>query len=207
MAASLAAFALEAVIAPAGAPAHADTTTGSQPSDGVLEERVQQRIAAAPELRGEQVDVEVSQGVATLKGSVANEADKILVERLARAEGVASVTNQLEVAPVKAQAREAGRTIERSASRAGKRLEQSAGSAGEAISDGWITAKVKSQLAAEKSIKASQIDVDTRDKVVTLRGTVPSDSARQRALDLARTTRGTVRVIDELHIGTPPATR
>jgi hyperosmotically inducible protein len=62
--------------------------------------------------------------------------------------------------------------------------------------DAGITSKVKAKLVADDVVKAAQIDVTTNHGVVTLTGNVDSDVAKTRALDLARETKGVVRVVD-----------
>jgi hyperosmotically inducible periplasmic protein len=67
--------------------------------------------------------------------------------------------------------------------------------------DPLITAKVKMKFAADDLVKAHQINVDSeRDGVVTLRGTVPSETAHQRALDIAKKTEGVRQVNDQLKV-------
>ena len=56
--------------------------------------------------------------------------------------------------------------------------------------DAWITAKVKSELATAKNVKASDIDVDTSDSMVTLSGMVSTSSEKTRAVDLAKAVKG-----------------
>ena len=65
-------------------------------------------------------------------------------------------------------------------------------------SDAGITTAVKAKLAADDVVKAYQIDVDTERKAVTLTGTVDSAQAKSRAVELARTTDGVTRVIDNI---------
>lgn len=65
-----------------------------------------------------------------------------------------------------------------------------------AATDPGITTKVKAQFAADDIVKASQIDVDTKDGVVTLTGNVDSMAAKDRALQLARDTEGVSSVVD-----------
>jgi len=69
-----------------------------------------------------------------------------------------------------------------------------------AASDPGITTAVKSKLAADDTVKAYQIDVDTQGGVVTLTGTVPTAAARDRAVQLARETDGVTRVEDRLTV-------
>src|SRR5688572_6649355 len=51
--------------------------------------------------------------------------------------------------------------------------------------DAGVTTMVKAKLAADDTVKAYQIDVDTRDKVVTLSGNVESEAAKTQAAWLA----------------------
>ena len=72
---------------------------------------------------------------------------------------------------------------------------------GNAITDGWITMKIHAQFVPEKALENSDINVDTKANVVTLRGSVMSEAGRTRATTLAKQTEGVTRVIDELRIG------
>lgn len=72
-------------------------------------------------------------------------------------------------------------------------------------SDPGITTAVKSKMAADDTVKSYRIDVDTKDRVVTLSGAVDSPQARDRAIELARGTEGVRDVVDRLTI-TPGAT-
>jgi hyperosmotically inducible periplasmic protein len=67
-----------------------------------------------------------------------------------------------------------------------------------AASDAGITTKVKAKLAVDSTVKASQINVDTRDKIVTLSGNVDSEAAKAQAVALARGTEGVADVVDNL---------
>lgn len=69
-----------------------------------------------------------------------------------------------------------------------------------AQTDAGITTKVKTKLAADSTVKASQIDVDTKNKVVTLTGTVESQAAKDQAVTIARGTTGVADVVDNLTV-------
>jgi len=75
-------------------------------------------------------------------------------------------------------------------------------STGEAITDGWITTKVKAKFADDKELKASNIIVETNDRVVTLKGTVSSRDAKLRAAMIVAGTEGVLRVVDEVVVKT-----
>jgi hypothetical protein len=65
-----------------------------------------------------------------------------------------------------------------------------------------MTASIKAKLAQDDLVKAHDINVTTRDHVVTLSGDVENLAAKQRAVQLARDTRGVERVVDNLRVQT-----
>jgi hyperosmotically inducible protein len=69
-----------------------------------------------------------------------------------------------------------------------------------AQSDGGITAKVKTQLAADATVQAHEINVDTKNRVVTLTGMVSTQAAKDKAVEIARTTKGVADVVDNLTV-------
>src|SRR6476619_6363287 len=71
--------------------------------------------------------------------------------------------------------------------------------------DAGITGAVKSKMAADDTVKASEINVDTHNHVVTLNGSVGSNAERERAVMIARNTKGVNSVVDNLRVG-PVAT-
>lgn len=79
-------------------------------------------------------------------------------------------------------------------------------SAGAAVTDTWITMKVHSQFVPEDALEDSNIDVDTRNGVVTLSGTVATEAGRTRAVAIAKATDGVKSVNDTLKVA-PPADR
>lgn len=69
-----------------------------------------------------------------------------------------------------------------------------------AQSDPGITTAVKSKFAVDDTVKAYQIDVDTREGVVTLSGTVETPAAKEQAVLIARQTDGVRDVVDQLTV-------
>jgi len=69
-----------------------------------------------------------------------------------------------------------------------------------AINDGALTAKIKSKMALDDNVNARTINIDTTNAVVTLKGTVGSEAERERAVRLAKETRGVTRVEDLLQV-------
>ena len=69
---------------------------------------------------------------------------------------------------------------------------------GGAVDDAAITAKVKTAIMAEPGLKSMDINVDTKDAVVTLTGTVPSAPLKDRAKEIATNVSGVKSVQDNL---------
>jgi hypothetical protein len=72
--------------------------------------------------------------------------------------------------------------------------------------DAGITTAVKSKMAADDTVKAYQVDVDTSNKVVTLRGEVETMAQKEHAVTIARNTDGVTDVIDQLRVNPTAAT-
>jgi hyperosmotically inducible periplasmic protein len=100
----------------------------------------------------------------------------------------------------KETAREAKRETKETARDVGRETREATGTTGQAVNDGWITTKVKSSFVGVDALDGSDIDVDTSNHVVTLRGTVPSQAGRAKAVSLAKQVDGVKSVKDELTI-------
>jgi osmotically-inducible protein OsmY len=75
------------------------------------------------------------------------------------------------------------------------------------IKDAWLVMKVHSEMVDEDVLNGSNIDVDVKNGVVTLQGTVPSEAARARALAVAKANDGVKNVVDQLKIAPARADR
>jgi hyperosmotically inducible protein len=62
--------------------------------------------------------------------------------------------------------------------------------AGEAVSDGWITTKVKSELATTKGVKSMDVTVRTTNGVVTLTGVLATKTQVRKAIAAAKSVKG-----------------
>lgn len=71
---------------------------------------------------------------------------------------------------------------------------------GESAADAAITVRVKANLAAGKGLSSFSIHVATADGVVTLSGSVDSETTRREAARIASETRGVRVVIDKLDV-------
>jgi len=219
------------VAGPVSAGAASPQAAAVKPSDHTLTERIETRVHQDAALKNHDVDVSVDNGVATLTGTVATNAQKTRAATLARVKGITRVDNRLvvdashttgtkgtvekskEVArdakeaaekvgdKTKEVAKEAGQKTKEVAKEAGEKTKEGASKVGSEISDAWILGKVKAQFVGEDVMKGSDINVDCDKQIVRLRGTVPTAAAKARAIEIANKTDGVKHVIDELTIG------
>ena len=134
---------------------------------------VKTKMAADPDVSALQIEVDTQNGVVTLTGNVNSATEKEQAIRIARdTSGVRDVVDMItvRVAEDRGDAPGTDRTI------------------GERLDDASITMKVKDQLRDDPMVKARNIDVDTRDGVVFLTGTVATAEEKERAIELARNT-------------------
>lgn len=64
----------------------------------------------------------------------------------------------------------------------------------EAVSDAWITTKIKAELASTKDLKSTDISVETNNGIATLTGTVPTDIEHKKAVASAESVKGVMKV-------------
>ena len=163
-------------------------TSQDHDSAGWVTTKILAQYYVNPELKPWNIDVSTSgDGVVTLDGKIDNEQDRAEAVRIARStEGVKDVRDRLRAGDVAATAGTA-----------------SAGAnAGNDLSDGWITTKIQARFFMDPDVKGRNINVDTNNGVVVLRGTVGSYSARRQAVNMARSTDGVHEVRDELRVDT-----
>lgn len=130
---------------------------------------------------GLDISVKTEEGAVTLSGNAKTPAAKELAGRLAaNTEGVREVFNHLSISKADSTATEA---------------QNAADDASAAISDAWITSKVKSSFVYTRNLDAFAITVETNEGVVKLSGTVLSSAAKSLAVETARDIRG-VRGVD-----------
>jgi hyperosmotically inducible protein len=82
----------------------------------------------------------------------------------------------------------------------GEKTKAGAVKTGDEVTDGWLITKLKADFVNEDTLKGSSINVDSDNQVVTLKGTVTSEAGRQRAMEIAKTTKGVKRVNNNLVI-------
>lgn len=144
----------------------------SQP-DPVITAQVKASMAVDSTVKASHIEVSTQDKVVTLTGNIDSQAEKDRALEIARsAGGVKDVVDMLAVrtSAETGAAPDPDRTV------------------GQHIDDAVITAAVKTRLLDDPQVKGLRIDVDTRQGVVFLTGTVGSQEEVDRAVEVARTT-------------------
>jgi osmotically-inducible protein OsmY len=105
------------------------------------------------------------------------------------------------VASAERKSDEARADIKREAAEARSDVNKAVDKAGDKMQDASITTKVNAELAADKDLSALKINVDTSAGHVVLRGSAPSDAARDRATTIAQRVEGVLSVDNQLTVG------
>lgn len=163
-------------------PEESDSPTLAQRfDDATLTATVKSKLLWNTNTQGLDVAVKTEAGVVTLNGHARTPTAKELAGKLAaNTDGVRRVNNYLSVSTADSKADE---------------VRNAAKDAKAAISDGWITSKVKSSLFYSRNLDALEISVATQDGMVSLSGTVLSNAERELAIEIASNIRG-VRGVD-----------
>lgn len=150
--------------------------------------KIQAQYFADTDVKPWNIDVTtMSNGAVTLSGTVDDDNDRTKAGTIARnTEGVSAVDNRLRV-----------------------RGEKESGSAEAAagVPDTWVTAKIQSKYFMDDEVKGRNINVDTKDGVVTLAGTVETEAQRAQAAAIARNTDGVKDLHEQLRVEPAAAPR
>ena len=180
---SMSSLALVAALGAAPALAN-ESEVGNVLSESALTAEVKARLMADDLTRGININVDSNDGMVTLRGTVPSEAAREKAEEIVMSvDGAATVTNNLVVGDSSSNPQ----TVTAKVKKAGEE-------AGESISDGWITAKVKTTLLADDDIAGLDIEVSTQNGEVSLAGEVPSKAHWDKAVRMAFGVEGVMRV-------------
>jgi hyperosmotically inducible protein len=152
-----------------GAPAPAPSV-GTTIDDTGITARVKSAFVADPDVKSLDITVETRKGEVQLSGFVDSQAqiDRAL-DVARRTQGVTAVENKLAL--------------------------KTPGTVGSAVDDALVTAKVKTALVRDDSVKSADISVRTNKGEVQLSGYVENDAQINRATEVARTIEG-VKAVD-----------
>jgi len=144
-------------------------------TDVGLTTKVKANLLTDETVKSSHIEVTTNGGVVTLTGNVDSEATKNrAIEIATTTKGVVRVVDMISArqAAGSGDAPDPTRTL------------------GETVTDAGITMSVKSRLLDDPLVKGLQIDVDTRDGVVFLTGSVGSDVEKDKAIQLTKDTKG-----------------
>ena len=159
------------------------------PAKYTLKDRIEFRLETNDVLKKYDIKVAVDdKNVATLSGDVATAAQKTQAAAAAKINGVARVINNITIDP------DEDKTV-------AERTKNGLNKLGEKITDAWITTKVKWFFVGDDALEGSNINADTSNGVVTLKGTVKTDAGKKRAVALAQGVDGVKKVVDQMTIG------
>jgi len=162
--------------------------SGCAQTDARITTSVEAALATDDLVKGREIDVDTKAGMVTLNGTVETPQEETKALEIARrTDGVAGVIDNISV----------GRTADQPAPTTGRYGETPEVSSRLNLDPG-LTVEVKTKLLTDPTVSGLAIDVDTRDRVVTLTGTVGSQAEKQRALDIARRVENVLRVEDKL---------
>jgi hyperosmotically inducible periplasmic protein len=151
-------------------------------TDTAITAGVKAKLAMDRDLDSSDITVSTTNGTVTLTGSVSDSAARSAAETATRSfAGVTNVNNRLTVpSPSVASAtRDMGDSVKATGD-----------AAAQAVSDTWITTKVKSVLLADNDAKGLDVSVDTKEGVVTLEGELTSQAAVDHVKALAMDVEG-----------------
>ena len=169
----------------------ATMTAGCSQTDPGITTAVKSKFAADDVVKANRIDVDTKDKVVTLKGEVQSAAARTRAVEIAKStEGVRDVVDTLTVVP------EAAAT----SGRAEDAAREAAHDSGALMGDAGITTAVKTKMLADSTVSGLNIDVDTKDGIVTLKGDVKSAAEKRRAVEIAKTTDHVKSVKDQLKI-------
>jgi osmotically-inducible protein OsmY len=134
-----------------------------------------------------------SDAAATASAALGNAADNIKQAADEAKDKAAVAGDKAAVAADKA-----GDKIAAAAAATKDKAVELAGEAKELAGDAAVTARVKTTLAADAKLSALDINVDTKNGVVTLKGTAPDAAARSHATELVKGIKGVTKVDNQL---------
>lgn len=169
--------------------------TGNAITDSWITMKVHSQFVPEDVLENSDIDVDTKAGVVTLNGTVPTAAGRTKAVAIAKAtDGVKSVNDRLRVVP------SANHDASAAVREGAKDTTQAAHKTGNAISDGWVTSKIYADFINEDALKGSEIDVDTKAGVTTLKGTVATQAGSTRAAAIAKATDGVKSVHNNLKV-------
>lgn len=173
-------------------------TVACAQSDPGITTAVKAKMAADDTVKSYRIDVDTKDRVVTLSGAVDTpQARERAIELAKGTDGVRDVVDRLTVTPGATPTTGIDDPLQQKAREGADKAKEAMPDLGDAA----ITTKVKSKFLGDTDVPGLKIDVDTKDGVVTLTGTVPTKAEKQRAVELAKATDGVKSVVDNIKVG------
>lgn len=164
---------------------------GAGSADALVSARVRLALLSHRNLSGAKTDVQVKDGIVTLRGEATSQAQiDLTTEYIRDVDAVKDVKNDMTVSKAHRtpddktmgeKAGDVGKKIGDTASGVGKKIGDTASGVGEWIDDASITALVKATLLYHRSTSSLNTKVETIEGVVNLSGTAKNASEKDLA--------------------------
>jgi len=144
------------------------------------------------------VDADADRNAVTISGDVPTQGLRTRAVDAAKSASTGLViTDKIDVEPGMVERKDFDEDMAREArDRAKSRSE----SVGDSLEDAWIHAKIRSKLLAEGEFPGGSLNVDVKDQVVTLRGSVSTSADKAKAEQIAKDTGGVKSVRNQVVI-------
>lgn len=153
-----------AVVDDASKPQPHSDGIGATVTDAAITAKIKAKLMGKDSLKKSDISVTTTNGVVTLDGSASSSDAKSVAEAAAKSvDGVKSVDNNLKTPG-------SSKTVTK---------------AKRAVSDSWITTKVKSEILADSVSKGFNVSVETIHGVVVLKGALANQDAIDHVKDIA----------------------
>jgi osmotically-inducible protein OsmY len=165
-----------------------------------LEQSIKAKLDSDPPVQAANISVTANAAAneATLSGTVSSEGLRLRAVELAKSsQPNLVVTDKIEVKPQEVARNEYTDDMARAAREKAKELGNQIGNS---LDDAWLYSKIMARLASDPDTSAVKVNVDVKNKMVTLRGNVDSAKAKTQAERLAKDTDGVTVVRDELTV-------
>ena len=101
---------------------------------------------------------------------------------------------------VEQKAERTGDKLEQKADKAESKVKSTADKAGTATKDSWLTSKTKIALFADDRVKGTNVSVETKNGVVTLRGKAATPEEKAAAAEVAKSVEGVASVRNNIQV-------
>ena len=154
-----------------------ERSVGQMWDDTTITSKIKTKMIDDPIVNARYIDVDTSEGNVILTGVVKTDREAERAVEIARqVPGVKNVKNNLQVGT---------KTM------------------GQYLDDKMIVSKIKAKLVKEPKIRSLNIDVDVNKGIVTLTGIVKTNEQKERVIEIARSTSGTINVVDNIKVQNP----